>query len=425
MTRKQPDQQDDNPELDALRQRIDALEQTNAALQAEITRMQVAKHGTQQGQVDECRFFERLVTHSSEGMLAFDTAGSIFYANAALEALIGEPLPGKQLLDYLDEGEQERMQQEVLPTLEAQSHWQGMLHYQRCDGVSLPTLSSFFVLWNAAGETVAQAAIIHDIREQMQREESLLPFRAVIEHTPDCVAITDSSGSITYSNAAFDAMNAFGAGLVRRFIRVTLDEGSTQQVQKDVKWQGILNFRRRDGSTFTGLLSAFLIPDSAHTTHAAAGIVRDVTEQVQAEKEQAALEVALQEQLIQAQQATIRELSTPIIPVADDVIVMPLVGAIDSARARQIVDTLLAGIAAHRARIAILDTTGVKVMDQHVANALVYTARAANLLGTEVMLTGIGPSLAQILVELDAQPRGIATYNTLQNGIQAALQKRR
>jgi anti-anti-sigma regulatory factor len=266
-----------------------------------------------------------------------------------------------------------------------------------------------------------------EVADLRQDEESLRTFRAVIEHSPDCVLITDSSGEITYTNPAFDKMNEFGANLVMRFVRLTLEEGNPEQLQREVKWQGMINFLRRDGSTFTGLLSAFLIPDEteAEAAHAAAGMVRDVTEQVAAEKEQAALQVALQEQLIQAQQATIRELSTPIIPLADDVVVMPLVGTIDSARARQIFETLLDGIASQRARIAILDITGVKLVDQQVAQAIVLTAQAARMLGTTVMLTGISPIVAQVLVELGIDTSQIVTHNTLKNGIAAAMNHRR
>ncbi len=254
-------------------------------------------------------------------------------------------------------------------------------------------------------------------------ETMLSSFQAVIEHAPDCIAITDGCGRVTYTNPAFETMSDFGSRLVIRFIRDTLAEGIAQEIQTGVKWQGMLNFRRRDGTTFTGLLSAFVIPHASNTSYAAAGIVRDVTEQVRAEKEQAALQVALQEQLIQSQQDTIRELSTPVIPVADRVVVMPLVGTIDSSRARHIFQTLLEGITAQHAEIAILDTTGIRVVDSQVASALIGTARAARLLGSKVILTGISPAIAQSLVQLGVDLAGIEIYGTLQRGVAAALQQ--
>ncbi len=146
-------------------------------------------------------------------------------------------------------------------------------------------------------------------------------------------------------------------------------------------------------------------------------VARDVTAEHQAQAELA----ALQEQVIAAQQAALRELSTPIIPLSDGVIAMPLIGAIDSARAQQIVESLLAGVEAHRARAAILDITGVQVVDTQVANALLRAAQAVRLLGAQVIITGIRPEVAQTLVGLGLDLGGITTLATLQSGIAHAL----
>jgi anti-anti-sigma regulatory factor len=126
---------------------------------------------------------------------------------------------------------------------------------------------------------------------------------------------------------------------------------------------------------------------------------------------------ALQEEVIAAQEAAIRELSTPLIPLADGVVAMPLVGTISTARAQQIMETLLEGIGIHQAHVALIDITGVKVVDTQVADALLRAARAARLLGAQVVLTGIGPEIAQTLVSLGADMSGIATRGTLREGI--------
>ena len=146
-------------------------------------------------------------------------------------------------------------------------------------------------------------------------------------------------------------------------------------------------------------------------------ILRDATEPIRCEQERA----ALQEQSIAAQQATLNELSTPIIPLTDDVVVMPLIGAIDSNRAQQIIEALLTGVAASRATTAILDITGVQVVDTQVANALLRAAQAVKLLGARVILTGIRPEIAQTLVGLGLDMSGITTRATLQSGIAFAL----
>ncbi len=125
----------------------------------------------------------------------------------------------------------------------------------------------------------------------------------------------------------------------------------------------------------------------------------------------------------QAQAAAMAELSTPLIPISERVMVMPLVGAVDSQRAQQVLEALLEGISAAGADVAILDITGVPVVDTSVANGLIQAAQAVRLLGAEVILTGIRPEVAQTLVGLGVDLRGIMTYSSLQSGIAAALRR--
>lgn len=163
----------------------------------------------------------------------------------------------------------------------------------------------------------------------------------------------------------------------------------------------------------------FPIRDTAGTPVAVAGSSDDITDRVRAERERE----AMQNQIIAAQRAALRELSTPLIPIAAGVVVMPLIGNIDSARAGQVVETLLAGVSTHRARFAILDITGLPLVDSQVANVLLQAAQAVRLLGAEVLLTGVRPEVAQTLVGIGADLSGIATPGTLQDGIAVALRR--
>lgn len=123
------------------------------------------------------------------------------------------------------------------------------------------------------------------------------------------------------------------------------------------------------------------------------------------------------------QAAALRELSTPLIPIADRVLVMPLIGAMDEGRARQVLEALLEGVAAHRATVAILDVTGVREIDSSVANGLIRAAHAVKLLGAEVVLTGTSPSLAQALTGIGVDLGGLMARGTLQDGIAYAMRK--
>lgn len=122
--------------------------------------------------------------------------------------------------------------------------------------------------------------------------------------------------------------------------------------------------------------------------------------------------------------ATIEEMGTPMIPVAAGIVVLPLIGHIDPQRAQNIMENLLAGIAAHQAQVVLIDITGVPTVDTLVASSLMQAARAANLLGTRVMLVGIRPEVAQTIVHLGVDMKGIANFANLQAGIEAALAMR-
>jgi ribose transport system substrate-binding protein len=126
----------------------------------------------------------------------------------------------------------------------------------------------------------------------------------------------------------------------------------------------------------------------------------------------------LQQEIIAAQRSMIQELSTPIIPISDKILVLPLVGAIDSARAQQIMETMLEAISQHQAAVLIIDITGVAMVDTGVAHYLLQAARAAQLLGTRVILVGISPEVAQTVVQLGVDLSSLPTYRSLQVGLE-------
>jgi anti-anti-sigma factor len=131
----------------------------------------------------------------------------------------------------------------------------------------------------------------------------------------------------------------------------------------------------------------------------------------------------LQQEQINAQRRLIQELSTPIMPINDSILVLPLIGTLDTARGRQITEAMLAAITRYRASYLIIDITGISMVDTTVAHHLIQGAQAVQLLGARVMLVGISPEVAQTLVGLGIDFAGIPTYRTLQVGIEYA-QKR-
>jgi DNA-binding response OmpR family regulator/anti-anti-sigma regulatory factor len=142
-----------------------------------------------------------------------------------------------------------------------------------------------------------------------------------------------------------------------------------------------------------------------------------------AERERAeATRAALQAQIIDAQRERLSELSVPLIPITDEILIMPLVGTIDVDRARQLMDVALHGISSRRAAVVILDVTGVRALDASVAAMLVETSRALELLGARAIVTGISPSVARMLVDIGAPLGALASRGTLQTGFEYAMQ---
>lgn len=143
----------------------------------------------------------------------------------------------------------------------------------------------------------------------------------------------------------------------------------------------------------------------------------ELGERARSEQERA----QLQEEIIMAQNTRLAELSTPMIPITDRIMVMPLIGMMDAPRAQQVLETALFGAKESRAKVVILDITGMKLVDAGVASVLVSAAGGLRLLGAQVVITGIRPEVAQALVSLDIDLRGMLTLGTLQSGIAHAL----
>ena len=126
------------------------------------------------------------------------------------------------------------------------------------------------------------------------------------------------------------------------------------------------------------------------------------------------------ERVIRQQQEAIRELSTPVLQVRERLLILPIIGVIDPQRARQLTEQLLRGIRTTRAKVVVIDITGVAAMDATVANHLVQTVEASRLLGATVIVTGLSPEIAQTLVNIGVDLGKMNTVGDLQGGIEQA-----
>lgn len=126
------------------------------------------------------------------------------------------------------------------------------------------------------------------------------------------------------------------------------------------------------------------------------------------------------ERVIRQQQDAIRELSTPVLQIRDRLLLLPIIGVIDTHRARLVTESLLRAIRANRAKVVVMDVTGVATIDSKVANHLIQTVTAAKLMGASVIVTGLSAEVAQSLVALGIDLTKLNTVGDLQGGMEEA-----
>ncbi len=263
---------------------------------------------------------------------------------------------------------------------------------------------------------------------EIAQKESIEQFELIINMTPVPIVVSQIEDDVlVYANqSASELVGAPRADLMgHRVVEFYNDAGDrdrllaareTQEVVDDWNIQG----RRQDGALFWAI--AFIRPIRFHGKPCLLETYYDQTSQKQAEREQA----RLQQQVIDAQRQALRELSSPIIPVIDaaktgGIIVMPLIGDIDSQRAQDITRSLLAGITKYRAKVVIMDITGVSIVNADVADHLSKTIQAARLKGARTIVTGISDAVAETIIDLGIDWSGVRALGDLQAGLVVAL----
>lgn len=253
--------------------------------------------------------------------------------------------------------------------------------------------------------------------------QSEAKWRAILANSPVMIAYTTLDGQIEYINKAvggtleetqrksiYDITPAADRERVRQIIQQVIEQKTPAAYQ--------LQEQLPDGHTvyFSSLVGLVAIDGQATGL---AFMVNDITQQVTEGKER----TRLQQQVIDSQKQLLKELSTPVIPILDRVIIMPIIGSIDSSRAQDMTRALLAGISANRARYVVLDVTGVPVVDTGVAQHLSRTIQAARLKGAQTIVTGISDSIAETIVDLGMDWHDIETQRDLQTGLLSVMNR--
>jgi PAS domain S-box-containing protein len=295
------------------------------------------------------------------------------------------------------------------------------------------TLSNWFILSIALGVAAvllhfAVNSTVRAIDRARRNAQEAAVFRAMAENASSAILMAAMDGHVTYVNPAgcellgYDcAQQEIIGRQIMDIITVEADGQTASDLSRAVAdtgiWQGEAAIRRKTGSLVDGYVNGFLIQDDTKQPIAQSYIIQDLSEQKRAEAERA----DLQNQVIAAQREALRELSAPIIPVMESIIVMPLIGGIDTQRAREITRALLAGVTAHRASVVIIDITGVPVVDSGVAGHLHKAIQALRLKGARAIITGLSNAVAETIVDLGIDWSELDTLNDLQTGLMTAI----
>ena len=262
--------------------------------------------------------------------------------------------------------------------------------------------------------------------EAVLRDESRR-FRALLEASPDAIVFYDNEGKTQYINPSFTRIFGWTSeDLLGKRIDFVPPENveETQAAIRELfgRSSKSISFGTRRltkaGQQVDVEINAALAIARDDTTRGMIVSLRDVTAQKRTESER----LQLQEELLRIQAAALAELSTPLIPISDEIVVMPLIGTIDANRIAQMIDRLAHDLTVTRARAVILDITGVPVVDTHVASGLIQATQVLRLLGSQVIITGVRPEVAQTLVTIGVVLDEIVTRSTLQSGIVYAMQ---
>jgi rsbT co-antagonist protein RsbR len=272
-----------------------------------------------------------------------------------------------------------------------------------------------------------------DVTEQRQMERALRMSeersRLITMRMPIAVFETDAQGQIKFANDHWAVVSGFAttAATEERWVRGLHPDDVSPVVDA---WREIITtgeqkrplefrFRLPDGTLRWVSARVIAMRSAAGQIEGFIGTLTDINDRKQAEE--LLHETMAQKEIIEAQHQRLADLSTPLIPITDRILTMPLVGSLDPERAEQILTTLLEGVSRTGAAFAILDITGVAVVDTQVASALLRAAQATRLLGAEVILSGIRAEVAQTLVGLGAELGSIVTTSSLKTAIDRAM----
>jgi len=340
---------------------------------------------------------------------------------------------GRRSTDFLTPESRKRAIEVNIPLLRKEGRrFETPYEFVKKNGEIIEVLLSSAAVRDASGEIVQFVAVFEDVTEENRAKRELRDseerWRVLMEMSPVPLSI--------HRNGVFLWMNAASATLLGGKPEEFVGTRAIDLVHPDDR-QMVIERMRQSSSTGEALppleeryvrrdgVLLFLEVTARQIMYQGAPAVQiatiDVTARRQAEEARRVAESQIA--IIRAQEEALRELSTPLMPIGEGVLVLPLIGRVGPERAEGILSVLAEGVVAQGARVAIVDVTGVPDADAAFADALLRVGQAIKLLGAEVVITGVKPAIARMLVELGADLSSIRTRATLRDAVAHSLRK--
>ena len=423
-------------EQESLQKRNSELETANEKSQEALARLERADEALKES--DD--YFQSLLGHISEGITVIDPDGTIRYQSPSAEQIFGynaDENLGKIASDFVHPDDAPAVIEALAELAEQPGAAISMQCRYRAEDDSWRLMEC--AARNCADDPLLQGIIVtsRDITDVSREEEAEGRreeyYRALVENKSSDILVIDAAGSIQYESPSAEMQGQQVTGLEATG---QVDINSFEFVHPDdleTVTQGFNELLQNPGSTVIGDCRVKFKDGSWHHLEVTStnlldnpsvgGIVlsrRDITDRKEAEAKLRESESKLKDILANLRKSH-EELSTPVVQIWDHILALPLVGVLDTHRAKQVMDVLLTKIMETRAQVVVIDVTGVDTMDTQVTNHLIQTAQSTRLLGAECVITGVKPEVAQAMIHIGADMAKLATKRDLQEGLKHGL----
>jgi rsbT co-antagonist protein RsbR len=271
----------------------------------------------------------------------------------------------------------------------------------------------------------AHIAELSKRENELQQSERLL--QTVVDNSATVIFIKDKNGRHLLVNRRYEELYHLPRGALlgkydyeffpreladelRENDRRTMERGAPIEVEETVP---------QDDGPHTYITIKFPVYDEQGAVAGVGGIATDITDRKRVEKERA----EMQQQIIDAQRASLQDMSSPVLEVWEDVLVLPVIGIVDTQRSAEMMDRLLEAVERKQCRFAIIDVTGVEVIDSATAHQFIKLVTAVEYLGARCMLTGVRSAVAQTLVALGMDLGQLIMLRTLKHGLRECIRQ--